>query len=70
MYLAHFIIFLCVALLRFAPLTLALYAVFIVGQVARARIEERKLTEAFPEYEEYRRRTGMFLPRRRIANSG
>jgi len=63
MYLAHFVIFLCVMLLRFAPATLALYVVFIAGQVARARIEERKLAETFPEYVEYRRTTGMFFPR-------
>jgi len=37
--------------------------VFIAGQVARARIEERKLAETFPEYVEYRRTTGMFFPR-------
>jgi protein-S-isoprenylcysteine O-methyltransferase Ste14 len=65
MYLAHFVIFLCVMLLRFSPVTLALYVVFIAGQIARALIEERKLLETFPEYAEYRSRTGMFLPKRR-----
>lgn len=65
MYLAHFLIFLCVLLQRFAPLTVALYIVFVAGQVVRARIEEGKLTATFPEYEDYRRRTGMFLPRLR-----
>lgn len=68
MYLAHFVIFFCCLLLRFQAATAVLYVVFIVGQVARARIEERKLTESFPEYEEYRRKTGMFLPRGRMAN--
>ena len=63
MYLAHFVIFLCVTLLRFAPLTLALYMVFIAGQIFRATIEERKLTEAFPDYEPYRGKTGMFFPK-------
>jgi protein-S-isoprenylcysteine O-methyltransferase Ste14 len=63
MYAAHFLIFLCVLLQRFAPLTLALYIVFVVGQVIRARIEEGKLAETFPEYEDYRKRTGMFFPR-------
>lgn len=63
MYAAHFLIFLCVLLQRFAPLTLGLYVAFVVGQVLRARIEERKLAATFPEYEEYRRRTGMFFPR-------
>jgi protein-S-isoprenylcysteine O-methyltransferase Ste14 len=63
MYLAHFIIFLCVMLLRFQPLALGLYMVFVAGQVLRARIEERKLLETFPQYAEYRSRTGMFLPK-------
>ncbi|MBV8878883.1 MAG: isoprenylcysteine carboxylmethyltransferase family protein [Planctomycetaceae bacterium] len=63
MYLAHFLIFLAVLLQRFSLVTLALYAVFVAGQVVRARIEERKLTETFPEYADYRRKTGMFLPR-------
>jgi protein-S-isoprenylcysteine O-methyltransferase Ste14 len=63
MYLAHFIIFLCVLLQRFAPVTLGLYVVFVAGQIVRARIEEGKLAAAFPEYEEYRRTTGMFFPR-------
>jgi protein-S-isoprenylcysteine O-methyltransferase Ste14 len=63
MYLAHFLIFLCVLLQRFAPLTLALYVAFAAGQVFRARIEEKKLLAVFPEYEEYRRTTGMFFPK-------
>jgi protein-S-isoprenylcysteine O-methyltransferase Ste14 len=63
MYLAHFLIFLCVLLQRFAPLTAALYVLFFAGQVVRARIEEKKLLSVFPEYEAYRRSTGMFLPR-------
>jgi protein-S-isoprenylcysteine O-methyltransferase Ste14 len=63
MYVAHFLIFLCVLLQRFAPLTLGLYVVFIGGQIVRARIEERKLAAVFPEYEEYRRSTGMFFPK-------
>lgn len=63
MYAAHFLIFLCVLLQRFAPVTLALYMVFFAGQFIRARIEEQKLTRTFPEYAEYRLKTGMFLPR-------
>lgn len=63
MYLAHFLIFLCVLLQRFAPLTLGLYLVFIGGQILRARIEERKLSLVFPEYGQYRERTGMFFPK-------
>lgn len=63
MYLAHFLIFLCVLLQRFAPLTLGLYVAFVAGQVLRARIEEKKLLAVFPEYEDYRRTTGMFFPK-------
>jgi len=63
MYAAHFMIFLCVLLQRFAPLTLGLYVVFVAAQIFRARIEERKLAATFPEYEDYRRRTGMFFPK-------
>jgi len=63
MYAAHFVIFLCVLLQRFAPLTLGLYVLFVAGQIVRARIEERKLAATFPEYEAYRRTTGMFFPR-------
>ncbi len=63
MYLAHFLIFFCVLVQRLAPLTANLYVVFAAGQVLRARIEERKLAESFPEYGEYRRTTGMFFPK-------
>jgi protein-S-isoprenylcysteine O-methyltransferase Ste14 len=63
MYLAHFVIFFCCLLLRFQAATVTLYVVFIAGQIARARIEERKLTESFPEYAEYRQTTGMFFPK-------
>lgn len=63
MYAAHFIIFFCVMLLRLSPLTVALYAAFVAGQVYRARIEERKLMSTFPEYADYRKSTGMFFPK-------
>ena len=46
-----------------AVLIAAIYVVFVAGQTLRARIEERKLAAAFPEYEEYRRTTGMFFPK-------
>jgi protein-S-isoprenylcysteine O-methyltransferase Ste14 len=62
-YCSHFLINLCYTLVHFHAYTVALYLVFVAGQTVRARIEERKLTAAFPEYEEYRRTTGMFFPR-------
>jgi len=63
MYLAHFLIFFCVLIQRLALLTAVFYVMFAAGQVLRARIEERKLSESFPEDEEYRRTTGMFFPK-------
>lgn len=65
LYAAHFVIYFCYTLLHFHPSTVALYVVFVAGQTIRARNEERKLAAVFPEYEDYRRTTGMFLPRLR-----
>ena len=62
-YASHFLLFLCYTLLYFHAATVALYVVFVAGQTLRARIEERKLAAAFPEYEEYRKTTGMFFPK-------
>lgn len=62
-YTSHFMIYLCYTLLYFHVATVALYVAFVAGQALRARIEERKLAAAFPEYEGYRRTTGMFFPR-------
>lgn len=63
LYASHFVIFLVYTLLHFHAVTAALYVAFVAGQTLRARIEERKLASAFPEYEDYRRNTGMFFPR-------
>jgi protein-S-isoprenylcysteine O-methyltransferase Ste14 len=63
LYTSHFIIFLGTTLLFFHVVSVALYLVFVVGQIVRARIEERKMTAVFPEYEDYRQSTGMFFPR-------
>jgi protein-S-isoprenylcysteine O-methyltransferase Ste14 len=63
LYASHFVIYLCYTFLHCHAATLAIYAAFVVGQTLRARIEERKLAAVFPEYEEYRRTTGMFFPR-------
>jgi len=62
-YASHFLINLCYTLVHFHAYTVALYVVFVSGQILRARIEERKLTTAFPEYEEYRKTAGMFFPK-------
>jgi protein-S-isoprenylcysteine O-methyltransferase Ste14 len=63
LYAAHFVIYFCYTLLHCHLSTVALYAVFVIGQTIRARNEERKVAAVFPEYEDYRRTTGMFLPR-------
>jgi protein-S-isoprenylcysteine O-methyltransferase Ste14 len=63
LYTGHFIMFLGSALLRLHPATVALYLFFCMGQVVRAKIEEAKLMQAFPQYADYRRRTGRFLPK-------
>lgn len=39
------------------------YLVFVVAEMIRAKAEERVLIQVFPEYEAYRQRTGMFLPK-------
>jgi len=62
-YLGYFITFLGSCILHFNGLTAALYAIFILAQIARARLEEEKLVESFPAYAAYQERTGMFVPR-------
>lgn len=62
-YASHFLMYFCYTLLYFHVETILLYVWFVAGQTLRARIEEGKLAAAFPEYEEYRRTTGMFFPR-------
>ena len=43
------------------------FAALTLAQIGRARLEERTLVRAFPEYADYRRRTPMLLPRPRAA---
>jgi len=43
--------------------TFVFYILFILGQYYRARIEENKLMNAFPEYASYMQSTGMFFPK-------
>jgi protein-S-isoprenylcysteine O-methyltransferase Ste14 len=63
MYLGEAIAGLGALLAVLAPWTVAVYAGFCACQLARARLEERALTSAFPAYAAYRRRTPL-LPRR------
>ena len=51
-----------VTMWRFSMRNVALMVVFATIQWWRARLEERKLEAAFPEYAAYRARTAMFVP--------
>jgi len=61
-YLSHLIIFFGFLILHFSPLSLALYIIFVTGQILRAKMEENKLIETFPDYITYKNKTGMFIP--------
>ena len=63
LYTGHFIMFFGSLLLRLHGYTVIMYLLFAAGQVVRAKIEERKLTQVFPEYAEYIKGTGMFWPK-------
>jgi len=63
LYTGHFIMFFGSLWMRLHHYTIAMYAVFVIGQYLRARIEEKKLADTFPEYAGFKKRTGMFLPR-------
>jgi protein-S-isoprenylcysteine O-methyltransferase Ste14 len=52
-----------VLIFRFSPANIFLFMLFIVCQVYRAILEEKKLVSVFPEYREYRKRTGALFPR-------
>ena len=62
LYLGHFIMFLGSLCLRLHAYTVLMYIAFAGGQMLRARIEEKKLMAAFPDYIEYKNRTPMFFP--------
>jgi len=52
-----------VLVFRFSLINGFFYVLFIVCQVYRAVLEEEKLISVFPEYQQYRKRTGAFFPR-------
>lgn len=62
-YTGNFIMLLGALILHLSPKTAFFYVVMVLGHVVRARLEERKLTAVYPEYEDYRRTTGMFWPK-------
>ncbi|GAB4156990.1 MAG: hypothetical protein Kow00107_06420 [Planctomycetota bacterium] len=63
LYAGHFVMFFGSLCLRLYWYTVVMYAVFLVGQYIRARLEEKKLQRVFPDYAEYRAETGMFFPK-------
>lgn len=63
LYLGHFLMFFASLLLRWHWYNIVLYILFFAGQVIRAKMEERKLGRTFEAYTDYRRRTGMFIPK-------
>lgn len=62
-YSGYFLTFAGSCLLHFNAAAVLLYVLFVFGQTARARLEEEKLSQSFPEYADYQARTGMFLPK-------
>ena len=62
-YTGNFIMLLGALILHLGVRSILVYIALVVGHYFRARLEEKKLTQVYPEYEEYRRTTGMFLPR-------
>ena len=66
LYTGHFVMFFGSLLLRLHIVSILLYVLFCIGQVVRAKVEERALGQTFPEYSKYKDRTGMFFPRKSI----
>jgi len=63
-YLGYFCIWISLALLNLSPAIFLLVALHMLLFRIRARMEERRLLEASPEYERYQRQTGFLFPRR------
>lgn len=63
LYLGEMTAYLGVLMLRFSFDNLLIYITFIICQHMRARIEEDKLKDVFPQYLKYMETTGMFFPR-------
>jgi protein-S-isoprenylcysteine O-methyltransferase Ste14 len=63
-YLGYFCVWVSLALLNLSPAIFVLVAFHMLLFRVRARMEERRLLEASPSYEQYQRRTGFLFPRR------
>ena len=62
-YSGYVLIWLGLILANLSPAVIAIVAVHTALMVYRARLEERRLGEASPEYREYVQRTGFLFPR-------
>ncbi|MCC2594105.1 isoprenylcysteine carboxylmethyltransferase family protein [Tessaracoccus sp. OS52] len=62
LYAAEFVTFIGVVLGQLTLFSAALFAASVAVQVYRALQEEKVLTEAFPEYQEYSEQTRRFIP--------
>jgi protein-S-isoprenylcysteine O-methyltransferase Ste14 len=62
LYAGHSFAFLGYALLHWSPAALVGYGLFVAGQIIRARMEEAKLQESFPEYAAYKKKVPAFFP--------
>jgi len=63
LYMAEIIHILGIAILSGTPVGLGLFVAAVAMQVVRARIEERKLLKAVPQYAAFKARTGFLWPR-------
>lgn len=63
LYMSELIHIFGVAILSGTPVGLALFAIALLMQVVRARIEERKFLAAVPEYAAFKARTGFLWPK-------
>jgi protein-S-isoprenylcysteine O-methyltransferase Ste14 len=61
-YLGEFLVFAGILMLALSPLTIAVYTVFVGLQVYRLIVEERTLSNAYPDYAVYCTRTARLLP--------
>lgn len=62
-YSGYVLIWLGLILANLSPAVIAIVAMHTALMVYRARLEERRLAEASPEYREYLQRTGFLFPR-------
>jgi len=62
-YLGEMMAIIGILFIRFSNINIILVVMFILGQMIRARLEERKLLETFSSYALYKQKTGAFFPK-------